>query len=205
MALKTVLNRQSRGIGTAGFLFDENLARAALALAHPEIKTEEQAVHLFVAVAKGRVLWNEDNNTLVERGTPRFYTADWDIAQRWLQRFLPRIARADALTESSASALAQELTASTIGIGVGQIGVTRRGGRYDLVMFVSEDSIWQACTRAAIVFLPEYGWGRRLGQCEFRDCGRWFLRETKTGPRRQFCSDEHASLARSRRFRGTRA
>jgi hypothetical protein len=72
-------------------------------------------------------------------------------------------------------------------------------------MYADEDTIWMACVRAVLPFLPEYGWTDRLGQCEISDCGKWFLRKNISGPPRKYCGDEHATVARSRRYRGKRA
>src|ERR1700730_12325976 len=98
MVPKTVLNKRSRAVATAGFLFYESLTRAALALADPDIKTEAQAAALFEDAAKGRRHWKAEG--ALELGSPTFDTTDWSEAQRWLWSCLPRIARAHDLAES---------------------------------------------------------------------------------------------------------
>jgi CGNR zinc finger protein len=207
MVPKHVREKRSRAIETGGFLFDEGLTRAALKLAGSAITTRDQAAELFREVARGRpepqVLTGEDGKPFaVHYGRPgaSFGTQDWQHAQSWLRRWLPKIAAAETLAESSAAALAREF-AKQLGDVPAVLRVGRRRSHFELTLYTQRDSIAAASMRAVVPFLLPYGWMHRLGRCQLRECGEWFLQESRTGPPRQYCGVEHANRARVRRFR----
>jgi hypothetical protein len=223
MVPKHVDSKRGRAIDTGGFLFDEALTRAALALAGSTVTTRDQATKLFREFAKGRpepaVITREVIATgrLPDRSrTPgpseelvgeyffgagaSFSTRDWQDAQNWLREWLPKIAAADTLAESSASALARELAKDLSRVSTA-LRVGRRRGNFELTVYTLRDSIAAASMRAVLPFLFQWGWKRRLGRCQLKECGEWFLQESRTGPPRQYCGTEHANLARVRRFR----
>lgn len=193
MVTKSTRTRQRHAFGTAD-LFDEGTIEAVLKLASSsDIRTEEQAAELFAHLWAGRKPWS------FETDSPTFDTSDWKAGQAFLQRWLPRIAGAHTLRESSAAALARDLSLEISSIGAGEPRVSRGGGSYILTVYKRDDSIYAASARAVLVFLPDYGWTSRLGECELKECDRWFLREDKPGTPKQYCGPNHAWLARARR------
>jgi hypothetical protein len=208
MVPKLTVHRRARAIATEGFLFDEPLTRIALRLAGNDVTTREQATELFRDVRRGRpdpsLVKGPDGSVIGVwyRGAgASFDTSDWEQAQSWLRKWLPKIAEAEQLAESSASALARELT-ERLSLMESALRIGRRRGNYELTVYTLRDSIAKASIRAVLPFLLPYGWLRRLGKCQLRGCGEWFLREPKTGPLRQYCSDAHRNLAGVRRHRG---
>jgi hypothetical protein len=223
MVPKHVHEKRGRAIDTGAFLFDEALTRAALTLAGAAITTRGQATKLFREVAKGRpeplVITQKDivqRRPLDRSRSPgsseepvgayywgpgaSFSTQDWQQAQNWLRKWLPKIATAETLAESSASALARELTGQLSRVETA-LRVGRRRANFELTAYTLRDSIAAASMRAVLPFLFQWGWSRRLGKCQLKECGEWFLQESRTGPPRQYCGTEHANRARVRRFR----
>jgi len=224
MTPKATQNKQIRAAETGTFLFDEEWTRAALLLANTDIQSQAQATDLFRKSAKGRAFFSfaaePDGLTTgesIQRNHEKrqavlgakeyddaltFDTDDWEIAQQWLQRWLPKIAEADRLPESSDAALRREISRMLLASG----DISLRLGRRDLILSIQHDSIFNTVVRAVIPFLVPYGWSpRRIGKCELNSCRRWFLRENKSGPPEQYCCKEHGTLARVRRFRGKQA
>jgi hypothetical protein len=206
MVPKHVHEKRGRAVETGAFLFDEALTRAALTLAGSAVTTRDQATELFREVAKGRpehlVITRKDIEehrpldrpqtsapseeivgVYMGRPDASFSTKDWQDAQNWLRKWLPKIAAADNLAESSASALARELTEHLTRVATA-LRVGRRRGNFELTMYTLHDSIWAASMRGVLPFLLPYGWMRRLGRCQLKNCGEWFLQESRTGPPR---------------------
>jgi hypothetical protein len=226
---KSTTRQRERSVRTGQFLFDRDLVRTALALTDPQVKTEAQAAALFRVYARGRPTLKQSlertavaelakqgarRKESVRRGAPEetpradtFDTFDWEDAQRWLLKWLPEISRADGLSPARDVTLCRAINIGLFTVAGFTIRLARRDGNRDLIAEANGDSVAGACVRAMLPFLLQpYGWPPHwLAQCELRDCGKWFLREGKTGTRELYCSKAHASVARIRRYRGKRA
>ena len=182
-----------------------------MAIADPRVKTERAAAALFATAARGRqkpleipreLLDTEDYDLspYVESYLSYFATKDWKDGQDWVRLWVPMIARFESLSKAKRADVYRAIndTAESFGFAM-QIQVGEEGIR----VASEKDSISNACVRAFIPFVIPNGWSpRRLAQCQFVDCGQWFLRpEITKGKVRQFCSEKHASVARVRAFR----
>lgn len=204
MVPKRVQDTRKRAVQTNSFLFDEKLSAAVLVLAGPDIATEADAETLFRRELNGGKPFSQLTMASPLSGQT-FATHDWDDAQDWLRKWLPRILEAPRLAESGAAALARELNEALALSNVGTLRLGRRLGEFELTLDSGHESFLGAAMRGVLPFLLPYGWQRRLGRCELKGCARWFLRKYQTGPRQQYCSEEHAQNARARRYRGRRA
>jgi hypothetical protein len=206
MVPKLTVQKRARAIATEGFLFDERLTRTALRLAGQTVTTREEAAELFREAMRGRPdpskVKGPDGSVIgvwYHGAGASFDTSDWEQAQTWLRKWLPKIEEREP-AESSASAVAREVTERLRSMETA-LRIGRRHGDYDLTVYTLRDSIAKASIRAVVPFLLPYGWQRRLGKCQLKGCGEWFLREPKTGPLRQYHSDAHRNLAGVRRHR----
>ena len=179
-------------------LFDEDVVRAMLALTGSAVNSEEHAAKLFAQIARGRPGVSEA--TAAYKDTS-FDTSDWAAGQAIARRWLPDVAMFDRLSASKRAAFFHDFNEKLQAIGglkleVGELGLMVRPPR-------DRDSITDACMRAFIPFLVPTGWDhRRLGQCQYEECGQWFLRPPpKRGSVPLYCSQKHANLARVRAFR----
>jgi len=208
--LQTLAVKGTKPFGSLA-LFDERNVVAALAIADPRVMTERAASALFATAARGRqkplaipreLLDTEDYDLspYVESYLSYFDTKDWKAGQDWVRTWVPVIARFDTLSKAKRADVHRAIndTAESFGFAM-QIQVSEEG----IKVASEKDSISNACVRAFIPFVIPNGWSpRRLAQCQFDDCGQWFLRpEITKGKVRQFCSEKHASVARVRAFR----
>jgi hypothetical protein len=174
-------------------IFDEDLVRAALALTRAGVTTETQAKEIFQKVARSR---GASVSTLA--------TYDWDLGQEWVQKTLPQVARFTTLTVTGRQRLLTDLNERLVALTdrcdlqVGQEGIEIRSDEFD--------SIGAACTRALIPFVVPNGWPpSRLGRCQNRRCGIWFLRPSgQRGSVPLYCSARHANSERVMSFRDRR-
>lgn len=179
-------------------LFDEDTVRAMLALTASTVKSEEDATAVFSKISRGRPRTLDGG-----MDSPGYFdTSDWELGQQWARRWLPKVAEFGRLSPSTRSALLAEINGKLLGFADGmQLRLGSRG--LMLVPLNDTDTIANACLRAFIPFLIPNGWTpRRLGQCQYEECGQWFMRpEPKRGSVPLYCSPKHANLARVRAFR----
>jgi predicted small lipoprotein YifL len=194
-------------------LNDEKTVVAALALAKSNVTTEREAARLFTAAARGRkkplefpphLLDSPDSDLspYVETYLSFFQTKDWRQAQEWVRTWVPQIARFDVLSKTKRAEIHREINEVSRNGYAARTMVSESGYRLES----EQDTIADACVRAFMHFTVPGGWNpRRLAQCQFEECGHWFLRpEITRGKVRQFCSTQHASVARVRAFRDRR-
>jgi hypothetical protein len=192
---------QKRRITKPIAMLDPLAVTAALALASPSITTERQAAALFAPIARGRgkpttTDWETFDLTSFQEF---FATDDWENAQALVRKWVPQIAHYDQLSEKRRAQLRDEVNE----IAESGYAFVMRLGPQGLESASERDSIESACIRAFVPFFIPNGWSpHRLGQCQHKPCGAWFLRpEAKRGSVPLYCSKRHANSARVSAFR----
>jgi hypothetical protein len=189
-------------------LFDEALVEAVLVLARESTTTKEQ---VDAAFSKTRALnrrykhrsmelsWrNADGSTTTLLDMRR--RLDLEPAQHWVRTWLPKVAHFDRLARGERVALLAALDGKLQETAL-HLHVTEKG--LSVIPAGSGDSLEGFCARAFLPFVIPGGWSpHRLAQCQYENCGQWFLRpKPKRGSVPLYCSRKHANLARVRAFR----
>ena len=191
-------------------VFDEEMVKAALWLAHEHITTREQAAAVFGVVIERVGDWadilsipSSANfiNNIDPRDVPTFDTADWETGQKIMRRWLPDLERYDKLDAKKSVRLLREISETSESLGHSMR--MRLSPKGTLVWATERDTIANACCRAALPFIMDKGWSpRRIGKCQHEKCGRWFLRpEPKQGAVQTYCTPQHANVAKVAAYR----
>ncbi len=214
MASKTLHKDRKQGARVAFTLFDESIVNAALALASTDIQSEQEARELFSGVAAGRpemrfgLSRSKTTNLpwVVELGSGSFGADDWQQGQSLMQKMLPLVSRFDSFSHTKQKGVRDAVNKalvmydfnSSLQLQVGPAGLELRNLDDE-----HHDSIAAACARSLIPFLIPEGWPpARIGKCQYRNCGAWFLRPPpQRGSVPLYCSPEHATSERVTSFR----
>jgi hypothetical protein len=181
-------------------LFDEVLINAALELADGAVTSADDVRRALTPLLETIV--SRDRNKI--RG-PEFTITllHWKTALRWIRRLLPRVrgygSASPAEKQDVRAAVNAELRLWLFDTPF-QAGPD--GMELDLVNGLW--SVWLICSLAMFAFVVPEGLNpNRLGQCRYRNCGKWFLRPpAKRGCVAEYCpGTSHGSSERVLRMR----
>lgn len=181
-------------------LFDDQSIRFTLAMTRKDVCTNDDVWRVF------DTFYPDWHKKQLPAYPAQLRLDDWEIGQRLLRRILPEVSKFDRLKPDRRKMLTWVVNDHLLShdsdkcIFIGATGLELRGNIY------SGDSVLGICVRSMVRFMIPAalgGWPpTRIGKCQFRKCGEWFLRPVaRRGSVPLYCSKAHANNARVQKHR----